>query len=171
MGCAIGCAVIGALLLLCFGGLVVFLLVAASVGIPGSSDALPSLLIVPGVLLLGGLCIWGAIAARRSAIKDGRSLLVLLPEGVVECYRGEADKITALRFDRIRRMDMNTQTVISTDSKGDTHSSTSYWLNVYDTAGRYQKWDLRNTYGDPIVIGGNIIAAYEYYRQQPSQHP
>ncbi len=167
-----GCAVVGAVLLLCFGGFVVFLGVAAAVGSLGSSNALLSLLIALGVLLLlGGLFIWGAIAIIRSARKEGRSLLVLLPEGVVECYRGKADKITALRFDRIRRMDMNTQTVVSTDSEGNRHSSTNYWLNVYDTAGRYQKWGLRQTYGDPIVIGGNIIAAYEYYRQQPSQHP
>src|SRR6266702_8782524 len=165
-----GCAVVGAVLLLCFGGLVVFLGVAAAVGSLGSSNALLSLLIALGALLLvGGLCLWGALAILRFARNEGRSLLVLLPEGVVECYRGKADKITALRFDRIRRMDMNTQTVVSTDSDGSRRSSTSYWLNVYDTAGRYQKWDLRTTYGDPVVIGGNIIAAYEYYRQQLSQ--
>ncbi len=113
---------------------------------------LSSLLIALGVLLLlGGLFIWGAIAVIRSAIKEGRSLPVLLPEGVVECYRGKTDKTTALRFDRIRRMDMNTQTVVTTDSEGKRHSSTNYWLNVYDTAARYQKWGLRQTYGDPIV--------------------
>ncbi len=167
-----GCAVVGAVFLLGFSGLVVVLVGAAAVGSLGSSYALPSLLIALGVLLLfGGLCLWGALAILRFARKEGRSLLVLLPEGVVECYRGKADKITALRFDRIRRMDMNTQTVVSTDSDGSRRSSTSYWLNVYDTAGRYQKWDLRQTYGDPIVIGGTIIAAYEEYRHHQSRHP
>jgi hypothetical protein len=167
-----GCAVVGAVLLLGFGGLVVVLVGAAAVGSLGSTDALPSLLIALGVLLLfGGLCLWGALAMLRFARKEGRSLLVLVPDGVVECYRGKADKITALHFDGIRRMDMNTQTVVSTDSEGSRRSSTSYWLNVYDTAGRYQKWDLRQTYGDPIVIGGTIIAAYEEYRHHQSQHP
>ncbi len=120
-------------------------------------------------LLVAGLFVCGAVGIILRGVAEGRSLLVLLPEGVVECYRGEMNKIAVLSFSAVQKMNLDKQTTIRSDREGFTSSRTNYWLNVYDRRGGYVKWNIRTCYGDLVVIGGNIIAAFEYYQRQQIQ--
>lgn len=98
------------------------------------------------------------------------SLLVLTPEGVVDYEKGTPDRVNTLYFPSIRKIEMDKQAAVYRTAHH-IRSSSSYWLNVYDTAGGYTKWPLHCCYGDPAITGGTIIAAYEYYQQQQTLHP
>jgi hypothetical protein len=97
------------------------------------------------------------------------SWFVFLPDGVVECYHGDREKLGILHFDFIKKMDLDHQTTVSVDSGRSSSSSMAVWLNVYFQDGRFMKWDIPDRYGDPIVLGGTIVAAYEYFIQLHGQ--
>ncbi|QBD74914.1 hypothetical protein EPA93_02470 [Ktedonosporobacter rubrisoli] len=175
LGCAIGIAIF----LLCFG--IVFgssLGIAVTSGLEISSFRLETFNIAsphidgPGLvaaLVVAGLFLLAAVWIVRGSLLEGHSLLVLLPEGVVECYRGQKDKIAHLSFNMVQKMDMDKQITVRGDTEDRTSSSTDYWFNVYYRENRYVKWNIHDCYGDPIVIGGNIIAAFEHYQRQQMQ--
>ena len=117
------------------------------------------------ILAIFGLLFW----LLRSYLADRRSRFVFLPEGVVECYRGKRNKVAVLHFEQIQKMSLDHETSVSTDSEGYTRSSLSVWLNVYYQNGTFVKWDLPPRYGDPIALGGNIVAAYEHFMRLRGQ--
>lgn len=51
--------------------------------------------------------------------------------------------------------------------RGGTHIRTrhSYWLDVEWGDGNYSKWDFLKKFGDPVVIGNTIVAAWRAYRR------
>src|SRR5581483_10076291 len=99
------------------------------------------------------------------SLRQRRSLLVILPEGVVECYEGKIANITTLEFEKIQHMDRETHNSDFNNGRAISYV-TSSWLNIYGYHGEYTKWDIGSNYGDPIDIEGKIFAAYQYYRQQ-----
>lgn len=124
-----------------------------------------------GLLLPTGCVAWSTWLISSSLLQR-RSLLVILPEGVVECYEGKIANTTTLEFEKIQHIDRETHN--STINNGRVISYiTSSWLNIYGYHGEYTKWDIDSDYGDPIDIEGKIVAAYQYYRQQQQymQHP
>lgn len=131
-------------------GYLFFLALGAFIGmIAAFVTRLPTLAWLIGLGIFVGLSAWLIFTQRR----EGRSLLVILPEGVVECPGEKNAKETILQFDKIRHMD----------------SENVYWLNIYGYHGEYTKWEIDSEYGDLVIIGGNIISAYQYY-QQRAQH-
>lgn len=163
-GKASGCFYLAMALAILFGGVLLFLLL----NIITFSFDMPVLFILSfliEILAIFGLLFW----LLRSYLADGRSRFVLLPEGVLECYRGKRDKVAVLHFEQIQKMSLDHQTSVSTDSEGHASSSLSAWLNVYYQNGTFVKWDLPSRYGDPIALGGNIIAAYEHFMRLPGQ--
>jgi hypothetical protein len=119
-----------------------------------------------GMLAIVSLCVWWAVRAYKA---DGRSCFVILPEGIVMCYRGQRNKVSVLYFEQIQKLSLDHQTVVTGGESGS--SSTLYaWFNVFYHNGTYVKWDLpTTTYGNPIALGGNVVAAYERFLQQRGQ--
>jgi hypothetical protein len=175
----LGCTIGFALFLLCFGAAfssVLGVIITGFLGFSSFRMGDPNItgLHIEGIglvaaLFAAGLFLSGAVWVVLRSLAEGRSLLVLLPEGVVECYQGKMGKIAPLSFSMVQKMNMDKQTTVRSNSEGHTSSSTNYWLNVYDGEGGYVKWNIRTCYGDPVVTGGNIIAAFEHYQRQQMQ--
>jgi hypothetical protein len=148
---------------LCGGALLVLLL-----GIITSPFQQPVVIILSfliGILAIFGLLFW----LLRSYLADRRSRFVFLPEGVVDCYRGKRDKVAVLHFEQIQKMSLDHRTSVSTGGQGYASSSLDVWLNIYFLNGTFVKWDLPFRYGDPIALGGNIAASYEYFMRLRGQ--
>jgi hypothetical protein len=147
-----------------FGGAMLLLLL----GIITSSFQQPVAIVLSlliGILAIFALLFW----LLRSYLADRRSRFVFLPEGVVDCYRGKRDKVAFLHFEQIQKMSLDHQTSISTYRQGYASSSLDVWLDIYFLNGTFVKWDLPFRYGDPIALGGNIVASYEYFMRQHGQ--
>jgi hypothetical protein len=126
------------------------------------------------VWLVGGLLFlllvgWPMI--ENSGLLDRHTRFVFLPDGVVECFRGKREKMAFLHFDLIKKMDLDHQTTVSVDSEGSSSSAMMVWLNVYFQDGTFMKCNIPAWYGDPLVIGGTIVAAYEHFMQLCGQTP
>jgi len=127
---------------------------------PGQSGSLLINLLLWGVALLpGGLIVWGIVRAISDTLADDRSLLVFLPDGVVECRHGKADAITALSFERIQQIEME-------HGRVNPYSPAFYWLNISDTDGGQMKWPIHPSYGIPVTTAENIIGAFQRYQRQ-----
>ena len=104
-----------------------------------------------------------------SAVANRYSWFVRLPDGVLECFHGKREDMAVLHFDLIRKMDLDHQTTVKADSDGNTESTLTTWLNVYSQNGTYVKWNIPSRYGDPIALGGTIVAAYEHFMRMHGQ--
>lgn len=113
------------------------------------------------------LCVGMALVYTRKAASTDQSILVILPEGVVQCDANDPEKIYRMDFPVIDRIELAQQTeVVGFD--GDINSRTYYWLDLYCSDGSYLKWGIDTCYGDTASIGKAIIAAYNYYWRQNS---
>ena len=147
-----------------FGGALLFFLLGIITS-PFQQPVTLALSFLISILAIFGLLFW----LLRSYLADRRSRFIFLPEGVVDCYRGKRDKVAVLHFELIQKMSLDHQTLVSSDGQGHASSSLDVWLNIYFLNGTFVKWDLPFRYGDPIALGGNIIASYEYFMRLHGQ--
>jgi MFS family permease len=115
--------------------------------------------IIPGILMLL------ALVCRKTAAAKKRSLLVIFPEGVVDCYRGYVGRFGWLPFAPIQRLDLARQVQVSSSRYGSS-SSTSYSLDVYFQNGTYGTWSIGGDFGYVEAIYKQIIAAHTHYQLQ-----
>jgi len=109
------------------------------------------------------ICVWIAIVAGSRAGENSRSILVLLPEGVVQCIGGNIYQASWLNFAGIDRIQLAHRTEIN-GVDGDISTRTFYWLDVYGINGTYRKWWVNGCFGDTAYFCKTIIAAYDYYQ-------
>ena len=131
-----------------------------------SSQLISQLVELVVMLPITGLLCWGVVLLYK---KGRYSWFVFLPDGVVECYHGDREKLGILHFDEVKKMDLDHQTTMSVERGRSTSSSMEVWLNVYLQDGTFMKWNIPARYGDPIALGGTIVAAYEYFIQLRGQ--
>ncbi len=108
------------------------------------------------------ICILIAIVAGQSAKNYSRSILVLLPEGVVQCIGGNIYQASWLNYAGIDRIKLAQKTEIN-GVDGDISTRTFYWLDVYGINGTYRKWWVNGCFGDTAYFCKTIIAAFNYY--------
>jgi hypothetical protein len=91
-----------------------------------------------------------------------RSFLVLLPEGVVQCWGSNSDSYSWLYFPGIYRIDLAQKTKIA-GIDGDIFVRTDYWLDIYSQDGSYDTWQVSDCFGDTLHLYKTVIAAYNHY--------
>ena len=111
------------------------------------------------------VCIIGTYVCIRNTKNDKLSILVFLPEAVVQCYAGDLNKTTCLYFPNISEINLAKQTEVSGE-EGSISTTVHYWLDVYTNDGRYVKWWTSDCFGDRRSILKNVIAAHNYYLYQ-----
>jgi len=114
--------------------------------------------------ICSAICIIVAHVSRKKADAIGCSLLVLLPEGVVQCYADDLENISWLYYPGIDRLELAQKTEISGNEDG-VNSQTYYWLDMYGSDGAYFNLQIRDCFGDTAFLSKTIIAAYNHYRQ------
>lgn len=136
---------------------------------PGPADLLstfltvnPLLLLVPLILAIGvGMFTWSRVAFAKD------SLLILMPEGVVQCmgYSKPARRtLKALAYEDITQMDLRVRT--SSSYNQTTHMSsntTRMWLDILKRDGMRERWRLNRLYGPPEATAQQIIAGHAQY--------
>jgi hypothetical protein len=94
----------------------------------------------------------------RKAASTDQSILVILPERVVQYDANDPENIGWLYYPTIDRIELAQQTeVVGFD--GDINSRTSSWRDIYGSDGTYLKWWINTCFGDSASIGKSIIAA------------
>lgn len=122
-------------------------------------SALPSF----GILLIGSIIL--ALVSWRRAKSKRRSILVIMPEGVIQCYGGNLKYLSFLYFSNIYRIELMQRTELSSVN-GKIFTDAYYWLDVYSTNGVYIKWWINICFGDTEYLCKSIIAAYNHYKYQ-----
>src|SRR3989442_9799258 len=134
--------------------------------IPCFSSSISQGLDVTFLILFFGIpcliCILIAFVSGQRAGVNSRSILVLLPEGVVQCIGGDIQRAYWLNFAGIDRIELAQRTVIN-GIDGDISTQTYYWLDVYCDDGTYFEWWIRGCFGNTAYLCKTIIAAYNYY--------
>jgi hypothetical protein len=117
---------------------------------------------LPGILIIGILCTIATIFFLYKAVLAKRSILVILPEGAVQCYAGDLRYLSWLHFSTIKRIGITREIEVSGNEDG-IRTTTFYWLDIYSHNGEYRKWQVPGYFGDTAYLCKNIIAAYDHY--------
>lgn len=116
------------------------------------------------------ICVIAIIISSSKAAMNKRSLLIILPDGVVKCNGGNLNEVYWLQFSDIKRIELARETEVSGNEDG-ISTTTFYWLDIYSHDGEYRKWQILDHFGDTACLCKNIIAAYDHYRGYQKQRP
>lgn len=122
----------------------------------------PLFLLIPIILAIGvGIFTW----SRMSFAKD--SLLILMPEGVVQClgYSKPARRtFKVLAYEEVAQMDFRVRSTASYNQTTHMSSSTTrMWLDILKRNGMRERWMLNRLYEAPETTAQQIIAGHAQY--------
>ena len=120
------------------------------------------------LVFLGIPCVICAILARKWRMDVNASLssiLILLPEGVVQCFAGNLNNPAWLSYPNIRNIQFVQKTNVSGNEDG-ISTYNYYWLDVYGDDGNYYQFKISSVFGDQEFLCKTIIAAYNHYWSQ-----
>jgi hypothetical protein len=132
---------------------------------PGTSIFSPFLqaggLVLLVAVLIGALV---AVLVYNRSRRTLNSLLVITPEGVVECaYYQQPQKRQwkVLDFATVNSLKLRVNTSTHTDmSTNTTHTRPSFWLDVQQRDGTWTRWPLDARFDRPEAIAQYIIEAH-----------
>jgi hypothetical protein len=148
-----GCIIIAAVVLAFFIGLATLMIGTIAIWTTTTLSIIGIPCVVCTIIIIIGI---------QASKKEERSLLIILPEGVVKYRGGNLKTFYWLQFSDIRKIDLAQETEVCGNEDGISTTNT-YWLDVYLRNGRYLKWHAGNEFADTASICKLIIAAYSYY--------
>jgi len=95
------------------------------------------------MLLVGALVLWAILTAIFNARAEDRSVLVLMPEGVVECYH---DKVKGSPVSPLSVLEQ-----IEVENGKVTANSRCITAEFLWAGGEQTKWAIHNCYGDSVA--------------------
>ncbi|GCE22949.1 hypothetical protein [Dictyobacter kobayashii] len=128
------------------------------------------------VLVPVALAVGVGLLARSRTERARNSLLILLPEGVVQCMdcsQPAKHSFKVLNYAEIVNLDLKVETTTSSYNEM-THSSsshTSMWLNIHMRHGALERWNLNSLYAPPETTAQYIISGYAQYTALHPQYP
>lgn len=104
-----------------------------------------------------------AVFTKNKVSQTKDSILVILPEGVVEC-KGYSNP-SRRSWQVLDYADVaNIQLKVWTSSSSETSSATAYFsLDIQKRNGEQQRWSIDSRYGSPEMIAQSIIESHAQY--------
>jgi uncharacterized integral membrane protein len=117
--------------------------------------------IVAGIVIIAARF---SYAAWAKAARQKDSLLVLMPDGLVQCTNYHL--VEKREYKTVFYPDCASMTLRRIDSFANSNSlmNINYFIVIIYTNGQEEQWQIDIRFGDPKTMADKIISAYEKYR-------